>query len=251
MDSNPFTPGRPTSTAFRDRVAQESARIVAGNGGAVPNDRSLCLRNPDGDAQALRNFGYMVLMRLILGFVGLVGGALLALLDQRTNQGNDEISTWLILGACCSISGILILSSNGFFQRRFVRRHLAMRYDDLASRATYGSPICIGIENAETFSKMKFVPEDLGYLALDPARQMVIIEGVLYRYVVCSADVQRVEQVTGGASSATAIDYAVGDTVLKIALQYDSLWHEFKRQTIGAKDPLVARIRETLGIEIG
>lgn len=251
MEANPFTVHAPRSGDFRQPAAEESARIVAANGGTIPSDCSLCLRTPDGDAGALRRFGYSVVVRLVLGIVGLASGAIIAAVSERGKEASDEVSLLLILAGCCSVGGILILLSNVSSQRRFVRRQLAMRYDDLVSRAAYGKPLCVGVENADTFSKMKIVPEELGFLVLDPARCMLTVEGILHRYIVFGKDVLDVKQVRGAKSSATVVEYAIGETSLKIAIQYDSIWHEFKRQTIGAKDPLIARIRETLGLESG
>ncbi len=233
---------------FLSEAAQESLRIVETKGARACDDFSLCMPTSDADQTSYRRFGQAVLLRFILGMLGFVGGALIVFLDLRANDFAG-ISVWLLLAACCSVGGILIMLSNTFFQRRFVRRQTSSRWQELASLFSIHSPVCVAIENAATFNKFKLLPEDLDYLALDPARGMLVIEGIRYRYLIHGKDVRKLDQVAGGTNTATAIEYTIGNTTLDIAIQHDSPWHELKRQTVGAKhDVLIARISETLGI---
>jgi hypothetical protein len=225
-----------------DDAAAESLRLVEMNGGTLPGNRSLCLPATDTDPQSLRRFGYAVLFRLVAGFAGIAAGAIIAAL-----QPEPDLSDWLPVALCCSVGGILLLLSNPFLQRWFVRRQVGRRYEELLSGGYSSSILCVGIEDANTFHRFKLFPEDLGYLALHPASGSVVIEGVRFRYLILGEDVRSVEQVSGGPTTATVIEYAVGNVILRIALQYDSIWHEFKRQTVGTRaDPLIARIREAL-----
>lgn len=238
--------GNAVSTMSREDAAAESLRLVERNRGAWPRDCSLCLPATDTDGStALRRFGYAVLFRFVAGIGGIAGGAVIA-----SFQPEPIPAGWLTAAFCCSVGGILLLLSNPFFQRRFVRRRLGRRYEELISDGSYSSLVCVGIEDADTFHRLKVVPEDLGYLALDPSRGSLVIEGVRFRYRILGKDVRRIEQVSGGNQTGTAIEYAVGNGILRIAVQYESVWHEFKRQTAGVQsDALIARISEALGNE--
>lgn len=231
-----------------EAAVEESRRIVEINGGRPPADRSLCLPANDADPSSLRRFGHATLSRLVLGILGLAGGGFCAFFDVRSDGENDAVGGLLILGMCLSFGGILVLCSNPFFQRRFVHRQIGNRYHDLLGSPYSSKPICINIEDAETFDKFKIVPEDLGYLAIDEFRGMLVVEGVRFRYFIHAKDVVDIRQVAGGNSTATVIEYNIGDARARIALQFDSIWHEIKRQTVGAKeDVLIGRIREALG----
>lgn len=94
---------------------------------------------------------------------------------------------------------------------------------------------------------MKIFPEDLGYLALDSSRALAVIEGVRFRYIIFGKDVRNIKQIAGATTTGTSIEYAIGNGRLRIALEYVSIWHEFKRQLFLAKeDPIVGPIRTTL-----
>jgi hypothetical protein len=228
--------------ADRDQVAAESLRILERSGGALPGERSLCLAVTDSDPRCLRRFGYAVLLRLIVGISGIAGGALIALISEL---GDADDSAWISLAFCISVGGILLLLSNAFFQRWFVRRQIGSRYDDLRAGA-YTSLCCVGIEDAVTFDRFKLFPEDLGYLALDPARRLAVIEGIRFRYIIFGDDVRSVRQVAGATNTATAIDYMVGNVNVAIAVEHTSIRQELKRQLFGARqDPLIARLRAT------
>jgi hypothetical protein len=139
----------------------------------------------------------------------------------------------------------VLLLANGTLQRRFTRRRIGQRYDDLV--ALGATPKWVSVEEAVSFHKFKLVPEDAAFVAFDPPARTVIVEGIRHRYWIRGDDVLSVGQLPGGASTATAIAFQVGDAQLAIALQSNSLWHELKKQTLGAKrDPLLLQIQETL-----
>lgn len=237
-----------TQSDFRDKAAKESLQLVEINGNKAFDEFSLCLPTTDSDPESLRRFGYATICRLLLGFLGLLGGVGVFAVHERLNPG-DATLNWAVtaLAASCSCGGILILLSNLFFQRGYVRRQIGMRYDELTWDSETASPLCVNIENPKTFHKMKFIPEELGFLSLDPHRHLLVIEGVRYRYIIHGKDVRSIRQSAGATTTATSIVYRVGDVVLSIAIQYDSVWHEIKRQTFFArKDALITRIRETL-----
>jgi hypothetical protein len=243
-NSNPTHPGTFRGD-FRQPAAYESERIIAENRSDLPTDCSLCL--PTGEDEAvLRGHGTWVLVRFIVGMLGIVGGGAAAAFLERHDQ--PPVAIGLGLGA--SMGGIALLLSNNFFMGRFARRHLGQRYDELLALPRDGGVKLISIEDAHSFSKFKLVPEDIGFLILDIEARTLTVEGVVYRYVVHGEDVLDVKQHRGGNSTATTVTYAIGRAELSIALQQTSLRHEFKKQTIGAKrDPLLRAIESTLAYQ--
>ncbi len=243
-------PPQPHAKAdFREAAVRESLRLLEANGGAVPDRGSYCLPVTDTNPLTLRRYGYCVIIRLVLGLLGLGGGALLAALSERPGHTLPP-SILLAIGGCFSVGGILILMGNLFFQGRFVRKQIGTRYNHLLPLAGQSRLLCISVEDAATFKRMKFLPEDLGFLGLDPSNRIVWIEGVRFRYRIAAEDVSALGQVSGSTSTATGLAVTIGKTSLQIALHWDSLLHELKRQTIGTKsDPLLSKIQKTLNRE--
>ena len=135
--------------------------------------------------------------------------------------------------------------------RTFSRSRIGERYDAVWALGSPFKPLGVSVEDASTFSKMKLVPEDLAWIGFDVTRRMLVIEGIRYRYLIHSTDVVNVEQVTGPTATGVAITYHIGTVPLSIAIQYDSVRHELRRQTIGVKeDPLMKLITDTLFEEV-
>jgi hypothetical protein len=58
-----------------------------------------------------------------------------------------------------------------------------------------------------------------------------------------------VGQATGATTTGVQIVFRVARVMIGITLQYDSVWNEFKKQTIGrGQDPLIKPIRQTFGL---
>jgi MFS family permease len=197
----------------------------------------------------LRGLAVGVLAILIGGVGGLVLGAVLGLTSAKSLEKGE--APWrLVVALGGTFGGIGLLLSNGLFQRRYTRRRIGQRYEELATLCGGAAPVWVGLEEAVSFHRFKLVPEDVAFVGFDPAARLVVIEGVRHRYRIRGDDVLSVGQLPGGGSSATAIAYQVGDAQLAIALQSTSVWHELKKQTVGAKrDPLLRRVQETLGHE--
>jgi hypothetical protein len=245
---NPYATPRPeVAIDFREAAVEESIRLLAESGGGRPmEDLGVSLVLPVGPegVRTLRWIGRMVLVRLVSGIGGLVLGALLAAAQESlTKQWNVPEALSLTVAATCSLGGILVLLLNPYFMRRATRRALGERYETVQRLSMGRSPLCAGVEDAQTFKKMKIVPEDLAWIAFDPRGKRLILEGVLFRYVIHASDVLFVGQVAGATTTGMQITFRVGRVVFAVTLQLDSIWHEFKKQTIGvSEDPLLAPI---------
>jgi hypothetical protein len=251
---NPYAPpALPAELDFREAAVLESLRLWEANPGRSAEDLGISLVLPADESGPawLRHIGRMTVVRLVLGIAGLLIGALLAAVSGAISQSIGVPSGMVIaLAAPFSIGGIVILAANVIFARRTVRRGVGQRYLAVERHSTLRRPLCVGVEDSRTFSKMKIAPEDMAWIAFDSASRRLLLEGLIFRYLIQAADVVSVEQVVGGASTGVQVVFRVGTAVVGITLQYDSVWNEFKKQTIGGgRDPLLQPIREALGLK--
>ena len=233
---------------FRTAAAAESVRLTARHGGVPPRDRSLCLPVEGADAGVLRAHRRWVVARLALGIGGLVCGAWVLVADQVWGPFPGGDGVMMATALCCTVGGLGVLCCNGLIHARFTRKHLGLRYHDLVADHPGFTPIFVGVESPFTFDTFKAVPEDLGFLALDPARGTLRVEGLLHRYVVHADETTRVHRVAAPTgASGTVVDCRVGNVPFAFVMQRDSVRHELRRQTIGVRhDPLWEGVLGTL-----
>jgi hypothetical protein len=247
----PQTPPEPVELDFRQAAVEESLRIIEAHPGRPIDDLGVSLVLPadvEGPAR-IRHIGRMTLLRLILGLVGLALGALLAAVEARLSQ-DWQIPHWLTVtvASVCSLGGMALLFASIFCVRWSVRRHLGERYEAVQRLSNLRSPLCIGVEDSRTFTTMKLAPEDFAYIAFDAVSRRVILEGLTFRYVILAQDVLSVSQATGATATGVQIVFRVARVMIGITLQYDSVWNELKKQTIGrGQDPLIKPIQQTFG----
>jgi hypothetical protein len=246
----PQAPPQPVEIDFRQAAVEESLQILEANPGRTMDDLGLSLVLPadvDGPAR-IRHIGRMTLLRLVLGIAGLACGALLAAIESwiADNFLIPQAVT-MTIAAGCTFGGIGLLLASVFCVRWSVRRALGQRYDAVRRISNLRSPICVGVEDARTFTTMKLAPEDFAYIAFDAANRRIILEGLTFRYAILAQDVYQVAQAAGTAATGVQITFRVGRVIIAITLQYDSVLNEIKKQTIGfGKDPLLKPIQDTL-----
>jgi hypothetical protein len=242
----PSTPAEPVQIDFRQAAVEESLRILEANPGRVPEDlgTSLVLSMGSEGLAHLRYIGWMTLVRLVLGILGLAAGAGIAGVSDwiQRNWGLPE-AVVLSAAAACSLGGIGVLLANAMLSRWHVQRALGPRYAGAVVTSTLRPPLCTGVEDSRTFVTPKLAPEDFAYVAFDSAHRRLILEGLIFRYIIHAADVLSVAQQAGTATTGIQIVFRVGQVIVGITLQYDSVWHELRKQTIGlGKDPLLKPI---------
>ena len=254
--TNPYAPpeaplvAQPVEIDFRVAAVEESLRILEANPGRNPDELGVSLVLP-ADVEGprhLRRIGRMTLVRLVLGIAGLLVGALCATAaEKRMIPGLPQV----VIGtaaAVCGGGGILLLLTSSLLVRRSVVRALGPRYDEAARHSTLRRPLVTGVEDARTFNKMKLAPEDFACVAFDADNRRLILEGLLFRYVIQAADVLHVGQEWGGTTSGVQVVFRVGPSVVGITLQFDSVLSELRKQTIGlGRDPLLKPILSSLG----
>jgi hypothetical protein len=233
---NPYASPRPdVPLDFREAAVVQSRQLLLYASGQPIEDlgKSLVVEVDPPRHDVLRHIGRMTLLRLVLGFGGIAAGGLLAMAQEalRARWGVDE-TLLLLVAAACSLSGFAILFSNWSLTRRTVRKTLGDRYARVLQLSTVRPPYCTGVEDASTFTKMKLAPEDLAYMAFDSAGRRLILEGLLYRYVIHADDVLFLGEVPGATTTGVQITFRVGEVAIAITLQMDSVWHEFRRQAL-------------------
>ena len=197
---------------------------------------SLCVRAP-GDGEAVRRRERVsVIFRLVVGFAGLLAGAVCGKVSTAAKDGSPPLglgeNAWLAVGGVGSVGGILLMLQAPHAQRRRARRHIdrRLRLDGL-------KPPVVEVEETATFSTMKAVSEDVGLLLLYPPQRCVVVEGLTHRYVIYADDVLWARPVHGASNVGLGIQYMVGGGVrlpLDITIYQQSVWVELKRQTVGS-----------------
>ena len=255
VSANPYAPptgpSEPVQIDFRQAAVEESLRILEANPGQVPEDLgvSLVLSMGSEGLEHLRHIGWMTLVRLVLGIVGLAAGAGLAGVSDwmQMNWGLPE-AVVLSVATLCSLGGIGMLLDQLHADSLARAGALGPRNAAAVAMSTLRPPLCTGVEDSRTFVTPKIAPEDFAYVAFDSARRRLVLEGLIFRYVIHAADVLSVAQQAGTATTGVQIVFRVGRVVVGITLQYDSIWHELRKQTIGlGRDPLLKPVEEALG----
>jgi hypothetical protein len=242
----------PTAADFRQAAVEESQRLVRESGGLAPQRLgvSLCLPIENPATDTMRRAKWGVILRAVAGILGLIAGGVLAAAYEKlaiVRQWPPELI--MSLAAALMAVGLLLMLSNPLLVRRLVQRSLGERYDDALVPGGTLRPKVVGVEDSTTFHNVKAIPEDLSCAFFDEAGGLLRIEGILYRYFIRAADVILVEEVRGVTATGVRIVFRIGRATLAITLQHESLLHELRRQTIGAKhDPLWAPISRTLRV---
>lgn len=236
---------------FRAEAIQASQRFCRAGTDAdlLTIGRSLCIPVPGATKNDLFRPGLISLTALIIGFAGLIGGALLATGAQDgsgTATGPDTAR--LTIAALCSIGGIATFFVGIFLASRWVWKTLDTRIDTLMHRPWTIPPRRVNLEDARTFQKIKLRPEDMGIAFFDTERRRILIEGIRCRYVVLADDIEDFETVKAPGSVGSILAVNIDGAVLRIVLQQDSnLRFELRRQTIGGgTHPLHRDLEETL-----
>lgn len=233
---NPYAAPRPdVPLDFREAAVVQSRQLLLYASGQPMEDlgKSLVVEVDPPRPDVLRHIGRMTLLRLVLGFGGIASFPLALFTSPLLIPLSPPIAAMLLIAAMLwAFCGFAMLLSNGFLNCRTVRKTLGYRYARVLQLSTERRPICTGVEDASTFTKMKLAPEDLAYMAFDSAGRRLILEGLVYRYVIHADDVLFLGEVPGANTTGVQITFRVGEVAIAITLQMDSVWHELRRQTM-------------------
>ena len=148
---------------------------------------------------------------------------------------------FIMASACVFLFIGLYLAPNAAIFRRYLRERPGWLADKVGAKNLWP----VTLQDASTYHVNKLVPEDMGLLMLDPASHRIVIEGVLYRYLIYSEDVTKIKQVKSTLTHATVeIRFWTGREELRInvssALLQDQLRYGF------GDSPLWPPISQTL-----
>jgi hypothetical protein len=250
--ASPQVPPEPAQLDFRQAAVEESLRIIEAHPGRPIDDLGVSLVLPADVAgpARIRHIGRMTLVRLLLGVAGLALGALLAAQEARLNL-HLQVPQWLTLtvASCFSLGGFGLLFAAVYSVRFSVRKYLGERYAEVERMSNLRRTLCVGVEDARTFTTMKVAPEDFAYVGFDAANYRLILEGLTFRYVIHARDVISVTQAAGATTTGVQIVFRVASAVVGITIQFDSVWSELKKQTIfRGIDPLLKPVLQTFGM---
>jgi hypothetical protein len=235
---------------FRDSAAAASrvalARLRCSN--PLAAGISLCLE-AEGDGRAtLRRLRRFTLVRIIVGMIlMLVGAGIVYAADVRKVPWLNDKEEWLIPGAVAGFLGFLVIMSGPFLQRLFVEWHIRDRLAESNLEESGLPPAGVGVEESKTFQQPKVLPEDLARVLFDPDQRRLVIEGIVYRYVIYASDVIQMRTVKSRSSLGLQIVYTAAGVPLGLTLIHDSVLSYARRATIGGNNPLVRRAQQTLG----
>ncbi|MHC4400725.1 MAG: hypothetical protein ACYTG0_13700, partial [Planctomycetota bacterium] len=211
-DPNPFRSpatagGESEPDDFRAEAAEASVALMEESGRADPLEAGLSLCLPTGrPLSSLEGHRRRIVGRLVLGFVLLALAAGIGIWQEKWTLA--PLGLWFAVAVLCTVGGVACIALAAARVAVPPRKLLGRRLDDLRASPNLSQVLPIGVEDASTFTTSKIVPEDLGYLGLDPVGRRIVIEGVVHRYVVRAEDVIRIGTVRATGSVGTEVVYA-------------------------------------------
>jgi hypothetical protein len=184
-------------------------RVGRGRPSPFETDRSLCVRQADGEDDYRRLQGFMRL--------NLAGAGVLLLLAAGSAAAGHFGAGWgwpIAPWVGYVVGGLLLLPAFGLLNRaseydRWIRRHRP----ELIERAESISElpiIRVSIEDPQTFDKFKITPDDCGFMALLPSAKMVLIEGVRFHQTIRAEDLVEAYDQEAATVKSIALAYRVG-----------------------------------------
>lgn len=236
-------------TDFRRDAIEASILRLRETGAPDPLrcNRSFCLPTEHGRRQ-LRSQVWLLGFSVLMAVCGFGAAGLIVAWDAR--QPEELRQPWLsVLAMLLGSGGIASLFLPVLAGGLLIRGHLGQRFESLRNNTELTKVMSVGIEDSSTFSNIKLVSDDLGYLGIDPAGRRLIIEGVVCRYIIRAEDIDRIEAKLEGSSTGTEIHYYVDDHVaLGITIEKMSLIQETIRQLTGrSRNPAYESICQGLG----
>lgn len=236
---------------FRDVAVAESRRLLA----VIERERGQRFPDPmlagisccvpaSGDASGVRRrMKWTAIVGLVLGFAGLLSGAVIAGL-ARKNSPDEWV--WLTLGCMGTLTGFAFMFGGIFLSRRLIGSHIAARLA-ADSQPPMERPIRVEVEESATRDKLKSVPEDAGYLEIHEDARCVLIEGLSHRYLIASEDlVLLVGEGSKHQRERVILAYRIGDVTLEMTLTPQDLTAEFRRQLYGGNSGLHRKLKACL-----
>ena len=216
---------------FRYPAIQQSIEKIGDQVSDDPleSDFSLCLPIAARPMIGLTP-GKISLVFLVLGFLFLIGGVGLMSVGKRLDNGRYE-GLFVIMGVCCSLSGILCFFAPQILQFRINRWLIGERGHELIERAAGREILCAELSQADKKIGISVDGDDHVLLLCDPDNRRVFVEGLAARYLIREADVLSCGHFEFMNYIGAEVTYRVGDgVILSIAIARVSILFELIRQ---------------------
>jgi hypothetical protein len=154
------------------------------------------------------------------------------------------------VGVVCIVVGWLAMCMAADFSNAVVRLMLRRVHAPVPPFVPSEKQVVMRMEDPDNCHELKLVVEELGLLYCDAARNLIVIEGLFYRYVVLARDVRECVLHQPKLTRHHIITFEVADSgiVLSLAASANSAWSEVKRQLSdnSSTPPLLPLLERTL-----
>lgn len=175
--------------------------------------------------------GRLTMIALVLGFVLLIAGAVLASMAERDRLGIDQ-SIGMALAACCSISGISMFFVPLKLDRQIIRFLLGERGRQLVERADKSAVMGSELSDPDTRRvKISIDGNDHVLILFDEANRRLLMEGLGARYQIRAEDVEQLAPFEFMNYLGVQLTCRIDETTrLGVAIARPSLLTELVRQ---------------------
>lgn len=198
---------------------------------------SLCVRAPRDTAAMRRRMARALVLQLTLTFGFIAVGVLLVVgahwgFPFELAGFNPPRLMPVGIGVACIAVGWLAMCTAADFANAIVRLMLRRVHAPVPPFVPSEKVVVVRMENPDNCHELKLVVEELGLLYCDAARNLIVIEGLFYRYVIRARDVRQcvLHQPTLTRHYIITFEVAGSGKVLSLAASANSARSELKRQ---------------------
>ncbi len=105
---------------------------------------------------------------------------------------------------------VVALTMWPLLKRLFMRFLLKRRKGSLIGDYGHLPWIYVNVEDGKTYQTFKLVSEDEGVCIFDAENRRILIEGVIYRYMICADDMNMIQPVTNYSVNGTLLNCRIG-----------------------------------------
>jgi len=235
---------------FRCYAAAASAQALQAFGPAAtasPPEAgiSYCIPSPVDASGLIRSLKVTAIVSTVLFLGGFILAAALTIYSQ--SQKSPHTNLLLIAGMGCFVMALFSAFMPTTLEGIRTQKHLRGHVGDFWADSTL-MPRVVGIEDAETYNKLKVLADDIAVAILRPESGCLQIEGIRYRYLIYASDVTSLSLHENKRT--VLLSYNIGAEHLSLAIIPRGLVPEFKRQALGVNPGLLEAIQRSLKMPV-
>lgn len=115
-------------------------------------------------------------------------------------------------------SGLAILLVMRKIKSLIIKAYLKNRDHSLMTQFSELKSRAVAIEDGKTVKKVKILTEDEGFCLFEPEQHQLLIEGIMFRYIIFAKDVNSVTPVSGYAMGGARLNCRLGGVDLDLVL---------------------------------